>query len=38
MNKIIQNENIIIDDESKEHVVKISNHSIRILINFLEKF
>lgn len=38
MNKIIQNENIIIDEESKKHVIKISNHSIRILINFLEKF
>lgn len=37
MNKIIENENIIIDDESKKYVIKISNHSIRILINLLEK-
>tara|TARA_B110000967_G_C18891173_1_gene567506 strand:+ start:2208 stop:3176 length:969 start_codon:yes stop_codon:yes gene_type:complete len=38
MNQIIQKENIIIDEESKKHIIKISNNSIRILINFLEKF
>jgi len=37
MNKIITNENIIIDDESKEYLLHISNNSIRILINYLEK-
>jgi len=37
MDKIIQKENIIIDEESKKHIIKISNNSIRMLINFLEK-
>jgi DNA polymerase III delta prime subunit len=37
MNRIIQNEGIIIDDESKEYLLVISNLSIRILINYLEK-
>ena len=37
MNRIIVNENIIIDDESKEYLLLISNLSIRIIINYLEK-
>jgi DNA polymerase III delta prime subunit len=37
MNKIIQEENIVIDNESKEHLLTISNYSIRNLINNLEK-
>ena len=37
MNKIITNENIIIDDESKEYLLMISKSSIRVLINYLEK-
>lgn len=37
MNRIIINENIIIDHESKEYLLLISNLSIRIIINYLEK-
>jgi len=37
MNRIIDNEGIVIDDESKEYLLLISNLSIRILINYLEK-
>lgn len=35
--KIINNENIIIDNSAKEFIISISNNSIRILINYLEK-
>lgn len=37
MNNIIEKENIVIDDESKEYLLLISNLSIRVLINYLEK-
>jgi len=37
MNKIIVTENISIDNESKEYLIKISDNSIRLLINYLEK-
>jgi DNA polymerase III delta prime subunit len=37
MNKIIANENIQIDDDSKDYLLLISNGSIRVLINYLEK-
>jgi len=37
MNKIITNENIDIDNESKEYILKTSDNSIRLLINHLEK-
>ena len=37
MNKIIQNENITVDDESKQFLLHTSNNSIRLLINLLEK-
>ena len=37
MNKIITNENIDIDNESKEYILKTSDNSIRLLINYLEK-
>jgi len=37
MNNIIQNENMKIDDESRTYLLKISNGSIRCLINHLEK-
>ena len=32
-----QNENIIINDDIKSYILKISNNSIRIMINYLEK-
>jgi DNA polymerase III delta prime subunit len=37
MNKIIANEKIEIDEESKDYLMMISSGSIRILINLLEK-
>lgn len=37
MNHIVEVEHIEIDEESKEHLLLISNSSIRILINYLEK-
>ena len=37
MDRIIESESIQIDDESKEYLLMISNLSIRILINHLEK-
>jgi DNA polymerase III delta prime subunit len=37
MNKIITTENIVIDNEAKEYLLMMSNSSIRILINYLEK-
>jgi DNA polymerase III delta prime subunit len=38
LNNISKNENIELDKESKKFIISISNHSIRILINYLEKF
>ena len=38
MNTIVTNENIIINDESKEFLIKTVDNSIRLLINYLEKF
>jgi DNA polymerase-3 subunit gamma/tau len=37
MKKIIQQENIIIDEKSKEYILLITNGSIRNIINYLEK-
>jgi len=37
MNKIIHNEQLIIDEDAKKFVLSISNNSIRVLINHLEK-
>ena len=37
MNNIITNENIVINEESKNYLLSISQYSIRVLINFLEK-
>jgi DNA polymerase III delta prime subunit len=37
MNKIIENENLTIDEDAKKILLNISNNSIRILINHLEK-
>ena len=37
MNRIIEEEALIIDQESKEHILAISNNSIRNLINNIEK-
>lgn len=37
MNHIVTAENIKIDEESKEYLLMISNDSLRVLINYLEK-
>ena len=37
MNFIIKQECILIDEESKEHLLLMSNNSLRVLINYLEK-
>jgi DNA polymerase III gamma/tau subunit len=37
MNKIIDTENIIIDQYAKDHLMLMSGNSIRTLINYLEK-
>jgi DNA polymerase III delta prime subunit len=37
MNKIIETENIIIDEDSKKYILKISDNSIRLMINYIEK-
>ena len=37
MNKIIEQEQMVIDDESKEYLLMITNGSIRNVINYLEK-
>lgn len=37
MEKVIANENIVIDEESKRYIVMVSNNSIRTLLNYLEK-
>lgn len=38
LNKISKNENIQINNAAKKFIISVSNHSIRILINYLEKF
>lgn len=37
LEKICSNENIVMEDEAKEFVLSVSNNSVRILINYLEK-
>jgi len=38
INYIQYNENIDIDDDAKEFVVNISNNTVKIIINYMEKF
>lgn len=38
MKKIIQNENITVDEESLQYLIKVTNGSIRQIYNYLEKF
>jgi len=37
LEKICSNENIVMDNAAKEFVLSVSNNSVRILINYLEK-
>jgi len=38
LHKVKSNENLVIDDESEKFILTICNGSIRILLNYLEKF
>lgn len=38
INNIKHNENIIIDDDAQEFIVNISNNTVKIIINYMEKF
>ena len=38
MDDIIIKEHIIIDNEVKDYIIHLCNFSVRILINYLEKF
>ena len=38
INNIKMNENIIIDDDAQDFIVNVSNNTVKILINYMEKF
>lgn len=38
MDDITEKENIIIDTQVKKYIIELSNYSVRMLINYLEKF
>jgi DNA polymerase III delta prime subunit len=38
INKIKINENIVIDKEAEDFIINISNNTVKILINYMEKF
>jgi DNA polymerase III delta prime subunit len=38
MDRIVQTENISIDEDAKAHMLQICDQSVRVLINYLEKF
>jgi len=38
VNKIKQSENIEIDNDAEDFIIKISNNTVKILINYMEKF
>jgi DNA polymerase III delta prime subunit len=38
INNIQQNENIVIDEEAKDFIINISNNTIKVVINYMEKF
>lgn len=38
IDSICKSEQIIINDEAKEFIIKVSNNSVRLVINYLEKF
>jgi len=38
MANILMNENIIIDKDAQDFVINISNNSVKVLINYIEKF
>jgi replication factor C subunit 2/4 len=38
INRIKHNENILIDEKAQDFIINISNNSVKIIINYLEKF
>jgi DNA polymerase III gamma/tau subunit len=38
INKIKMDENIVIDEDAQEFIINISNNTVKILINYMEKF
>jgi DNA polymerase III delta prime subunit len=38
LNRITTNENITIDNDAKEFIISISNNTVKILMNYMEKF
>lgn len=38
INHIKKNENIVINDEAQQFIINISNNTIKVIINYLEKF
>tara|TARA_Y100000768_G_scaffold388271_1_gene383200 strand:- start:1075 stop:2028 length:954 start_codon:yes stop_codon:yes gene_type:complete len=38
MKRICKIENIIVDDDAEQFIISISNNSVKILVNYLEKF
>jgi DNA polymerase III gamma/tau subunit len=38
LNHIKQSENIVIDDDAQEFIINISNNTVKILVNYMEKF
>jgi len=38
INNITKNEHILIDDDAKDFIISVSNNTVKIIINYLEKF
>lgn len=38
INNITKKENIVIDDDAKDFIISVSNNTVKIIINYLEKF
>jgi DNA polymerase III delta prime subunit len=38
INNVIQNENILLDEDVKQFIINISNNTVKVIINYLEKF
>jgi len=38
LNKIKSNEGIVVDPDAEEFIINVSNHTVKLLINYMEKF
>ena len=38
LNKIKMNEGIVVDPDAEEFIINVSNHTVKLLINYMEKF